>query len=407
MSNKICVYAICKNEEQFVDKWVKSMSEADSIVVLDTGSTDNTVQKLKDLGVTVEVKEIKPWRFDVARNEAMKLVPEDCNILVSTDLDELLEPGWGDVLRSKWIDGVHERAEYKYTWSHLSDGSEGRSFMYNKIHSKNWIWKAPVHELLGRIDQLPEKYTLDEVLNMPFDQLLDLSHGMTENYKYEEKLYLFDEIHLHHYPDSTKSRGCYLPLLEIRAKENPEDYYGLIYLAHEYCYRGFYDKSIDLFRKILTDYAEHYNSIEQASCYVFIGDCYKSKAENEDPEKKDENYQKAILGYQKGIAIEPTYREPYFNLAKVYLAINDYKAADFYIKRGIEKSFRHYTWLERDSSWAYEPYDLLCLSAFYSGRKRDALAYAYKALSMDKNNERLKSNLELCLENTNDIELII
>jgi len=52
-SYKICVYAICKNEEQFVERWVDSMSEADSIIVLDTGSTDNTVNKLKELGVNV------------------------------------------------------------------------------------------------------------------------------------------------------------------------------------------------------------------------------------------------------------------------------------------------------------------------------------------------------------------
>ena len=41
--NKICVYAICKNESKFVKQWLDSMSEADYIVVLDTGSTDNTV----------------------------------------------------------------------------------------------------------------------------------------------------------------------------------------------------------------------------------------------------------------------------------------------------------------------------------------------------------------------------
>ena len=45
---KICVYAICKNEEKFVERWVNSMKEADNIYVLDTGSTDNTVKKLKD-----------------------------------------------------------------------------------------------------------------------------------------------------------------------------------------------------------------------------------------------------------------------------------------------------------------------------------------------------------------------
>ena len=42
---KVCVYAICKNEEKFVDRWYNSMKEADQIFVLDTGSTDNTVNK--------------------------------------------------------------------------------------------------------------------------------------------------------------------------------------------------------------------------------------------------------------------------------------------------------------------------------------------------------------------------
>ena len=45
---KICVYAIAKNEEKFVDRWVHSMREADYICVLDTGSTDATVELLAD-----------------------------------------------------------------------------------------------------------------------------------------------------------------------------------------------------------------------------------------------------------------------------------------------------------------------------------------------------------------------
>ena len=44
---KVCVYAICKNEEKFAKKWYESMSEADDIYVLDTGSIDDTVEKLK------------------------------------------------------------------------------------------------------------------------------------------------------------------------------------------------------------------------------------------------------------------------------------------------------------------------------------------------------------------------
>ena len=88
---KICVYAISKNEEKFVERWMKSVSEADEVYVLDTGSTDNTPKLLKDLGAKVTIKEIKPWRFDVARNESLNLVPENCDICVCIDIDEVIE----------------------------------------------------------------------------------------------------------------------------------------------------------------------------------------------------------------------------------------------------------------------------------------------------------------------------
>ena len=45
---KVCVYAISKNEEKFVDRWVKSMREADKIFVLDTGFTDKTIRKIME-----------------------------------------------------------------------------------------------------------------------------------------------------------------------------------------------------------------------------------------------------------------------------------------------------------------------------------------------------------------------
>ena len=44
---KIVVYAISRNEEKHVKRWVESMKEADEIIVLDTGSTDKTVKLLK------------------------------------------------------------------------------------------------------------------------------------------------------------------------------------------------------------------------------------------------------------------------------------------------------------------------------------------------------------------------
>ena len=90
---KVIVYAIAKNESQFARRWYESMCEADEIYVLDTGSTDDTVAILKELGVNVKVEEIHPWRFDKARNKSLEMVPEDAEICVCTDLDEIFEKG--------------------------------------------------------------------------------------------------------------------------------------------------------------------------------------------------------------------------------------------------------------------------------------------------------------------------
>lgn len=68
---KVCVYAICKNEEKFADRWMDSMGEADLVVVLDTGSEDGTAERLRARGAQVTVEQILPWRFDAARNPGL------------------------------------------------------------------------------------------------------------------------------------------------------------------------------------------------------------------------------------------------------------------------------------------------------------------------------------------------
>ena len=73
---RICVYAISKNEEHFAKTWMESMSEADQVIVLDTGSTDGTVEQLQACGAEVHTAHIEPWRFDTARNRSLSLVPD-------------------------------------------------------------------------------------------------------------------------------------------------------------------------------------------------------------------------------------------------------------------------------------------------------------------------------------------
>ena len=372
MKNKICVYAICKNESEFVEGWINSMSEADYIVVLDTGSTDGTFEKLKsDPRVITDQKIINPWRFDISRNIALNMVPSDANIYVSTDLDELFEPGWSQILRDNWIDGFHERALYKYAWSHNENGDPERIFYYDKIHSKNWVWKAPVHEYLTPM----EGY--DELKN--------------QEYVSSRSLDLFDSgVYLHHYPNKNKSRASYLPLLELRTKEDPNDYNGLYYYAHELYYRGYYEKSIAILDMILNDdrFEGIRTDLEVAACYLFMGDNFVGLGKPE----------AAISAYNSAISADCTYREPYLQMANVYQDLNLHNIAIGIVKEALNKSVRHYTWLERDTSWREQPYDILSISEFYIGDYKNSYIDAIMALDYNQTDNRLLENARLVKE---------
>ena len=189
---KVVVYAICKNESKFVERWMASMAEADAVVVLDTGSADDTAEKLRRLGASVAVEEIRPWRFDAARNRSLELVPEDADICVCTDLDEVFHPGWRAALERAWAPGTG-RASYRYTWSFNPDGTEGVVFWADKIHARQgWRWAHPVHEVLHW-----------EGPGRPGPQVQA------------------EGVQLDHHPDPGKSRGQYLPLLEQSVAEDP------------------------------------------------------------------------------------------------------------------------------------------------------------------------------------------
>ena len=365
MENKICVYAICKNEEHFVDKWYESMKEADYICVLDTGSTDKTVEKLRSHGIKVEQKIINPWRFDVARNESLKLIPEDCNILACIDLDEVFEAGWSEKVKQAWTHNT-TRILYDYIWSHTSSGANLRTFVADKIHDKSWVWKYPVHESLYKSEESESEFTYVE------------------------------GVKLHHYPVHKDSRSSYLDLLKLRVEECPEDWRGKLYLGHELSFNGLYEESIIHLTDLLSNYSEHYSQIEKSNCYLFIGDNYDKLGDKV----------KAIQCYLLSIDEEPSLREGYLGIARIYLEQGKYNLAIDYVKEALRMGVRHYSWLERDTSWSYSPWEILTEASYYSGNKRDSIAYAYKALQFDIDNSWLQENLRICLEQTSLEELI-
>ena len=70
---------------------------------------------LVQVRLIIQKKIIKPWRFDVARNLSLELVPKDTDICVCTDLDEVFEKGWREKLEKEWDNNI-TRLAYNYNW---------------------------------------------------------------------------------------------------------------------------------------------------------------------------------------------------------------------------------------------------------------------------------------------------
>ena len=350
---KIGVYAISKNEGKFVDRWVDSMQEADYIYVLDTGSTDDTVKKLKQRGVHVTSKKIEPWRFDVARNASLELLPKDTDICVCTDLDEVLLPGWRNKLEEIWNPKL-TRLQYNYNWSLDENNHPIVNFYIEKIHVRNgYVWTHPVHEVLN--------YQLGE----------------------ENKI-TTDEITLNHYPDCKKSRSSYLPLLEMSVKEDPEDDRNMHYLGREYMYYGKWNECIDtLIRHLHLKNATWKD--ERCASMRFIARSYTHL----------KRYDEAKMWLEKAINEAPYLRDPYIEMALLCYQLHEYQKVVLYVEKALTISHHPKSYINELFSYNEVPYDLLAISYYYLNDYEKSYQNALLAVNKKPNDERLKNNLKL------------
>lgn len=353
---KICIYAICKNEEKFVDRWYNSVKEADKVIVLDTGSTDNSVEKLKSHDIEVHEEKIIPWRFDVARNKSLSLIPKDYDICICVDLDEVLKEGWREEIEKSWDENT-TRLRYNYNWSLDENDNPKVNFLSDKIHSRNdYIWTHPVHEILKYIGPTEEKFKINE------------------------------NLIINHYPDNEKSRGGYLPLLELSVMETPEDDRNMHYLGREYMYYGRWNEAIDTLIKHLHLKTATWKD-ERSASMRFIARCYKNLG----------RYEESEMWLKKAINETPYLRDPLVEMLILKYVLQDWEEMEYYGKKALEITKKEKTYINEVFSWDHTIYDLLAISFFYQNKKEEALRNINIAISMNPNDERLRKNKDYIL----------
>ena len=343
---KICVYAISKNEEMFVERFCNSAKDADLILIADTGSTDRTTSLAEHCGAQVHEICITPWRFDDARNAALALIPPDIDVCVSLDLDEELQPGWREEIERVWTEGT-TRLRYGFDWG------AGIVFKYEKIHARRgYRWTHPCHEY-------PIPYMIEE--------------------RYADT----DMLMVIHKPDNTKSRGQYLPLLEMSVKEDPYDPRNAFYYARELSFHRQWREAVRECERYLALPGANWPN-ERCYAYRVMSRCYSELGD----------WDNAIRCARLGVIEAPYTREPWCEIAK--LAYQRHQWAECYgaAMSALAIKNKELVYTVDPEVWGALPHDYASISAWNLGLKEVAIIHAENALLKEPENERLRSNLE-------------
>lgn len=286
MSNRVAVYMICKDEINFIERAIRSVANADEIVVCDTGSKDGTYEKLLFLTETLpnlKVSQIyiSPWRFDDARNTALSLVSKNINVCISLDSDEFMDQQSISYLQNTnpFQNNTHVNHSFQtyWNWNKPNDNPVITKHFHERIHSRfGFRWIHPVHEILVSQSDVNTLWMTNVLITQ--------------------------------YPDTSKDRNSYYRLLEQAVLEDPGDWKLWSFLANEYISHG---DNLEAERALYKSYSC------QGSDKVFLLWMRASLA------FKLGDSMKAEMLFNEAISKAPKLREAWLKKADFYRNLND------------------------------------------------------------------------------------
>ena len=147
---------IVKNEEAFLDQCLKSVRDyVDEIVIVDTGSTDGTVEIA---GQYTEKVYFHPWEgsFSKARNQALAYAT--CDWIFQIDGDEELVQGSGEKLREAVHDAGPADAFHVNIISTYSNGAKRARHNFERLFRNNGVihYEGIVHNRVEGASKIKE-----------------------------------------------------------------------------------------------------------------------------------------------------------------------------------------------------------------------------------------------------------
>jgi tetratricopeptide (TPR) repeat protein len=349
---KIAAYTCALNEEKFAYRWASAARDADQLLVIDTGSTDRTVEALLDLGVETRSAIIKPWRFDDAKNVALFSLDPDIDIAVQVDMDEVLTPGWRARLEAAWTPDT-TRLNYLYVWSWLSEGHPDSIYYADKISGRyTHRWRGPAHEILHA--------TVPEVISN------------------------CDSVLIEHHPDANKSRGDYLQLLRLAVEEDPLNDRCAHYYARELFFHQNYPEAIQQFQRHLSLPTARW-APERAASLRYMAKCHENTG--------DDSF--AYKAYMLATLEDMLSKEACVDLANFLLKRGAWAGVVYFCTKAVNISADASHYISERYAREEGPFDLASVALYQMGQWRAASEFAKRALAYNPSDVRLQENVRM------------
>ena len=176
----IAVLIMCKNEKKRIHITLESVKNiADSLVIFDTGSTDNTLDIIRDFSdknkIPLHIKQGEFIDFSTSRNESIEFAETFLNIdyLLMLDVNDELR-GWQE-LRKYADENINEDISAYLVNQEWWNGNVNKYFNIRFIRPrKSWRYTGVVHEYIkGDEIEDPKKTRLPENIILYQDRTLD------------------------------------------------------------------------------------------------------------------------------------------------------------------------------------------------------------------------------------------
>lgn len=240
---EVTLYAIAKNEEKNVERFIENSKRFSHTVVVDTGSTDNTIQLLQGAGIEVHShpQSREEFDFSVARNTALSYVKTDWAF--SLDFNEDVEnffPGSLDVISGEFTAFNHER----YDKLNENEPTQSREVHIRFHRTGNYTWVNAVHEIPSFI---PTE-------DFPNESVVDTTMKITKLVR-----------------ESVDKKLFYLSICEREYEKDKNNWYYLWFIFNHYHSVGNISKAIEFGREFLDITKPYFNEL-RIRCFTYCSE---------------------------------------------------------------------------------------------------------------------------------------